>query len=146
MKGPRRPWSGVIAVEGRATPDGRCLEPGALTWPSNQQLPLYGRGTLQIGWVTRIWREGHRIRAEGLTTGLPPTKFAADVAIGQVEVGPRDAYLADDGTWCPSVPPATLPLEALTESDDLLYVITAAELRLVRATATPAWLECVLDL
>jgi hypothetical protein len=63
-------WSGVIAIEGELTGDGRLMEPGALYWDDASITLLWDRtdgdhSGMVVGTVTRIWRDGDRIMAEG---------------------------------------------------------------------------------
>lgn len=55
-------WSGVIALEGTPTEDGRVIAHGALHWSPPVRLQVPGQ---RSGVVRRIWREGGFIWAEG---------------------------------------------------------------------------------
>jgi hypothetical protein len=62
---PSHRWSGIIAIEGEPTGNGRLIANGALTWPEHD-LPLtYEIDGRRIGSVEEIWRDGDLIRAKG---------------------------------------------------------------------------------
>lgn len=64
-------WTGVIAIEGTPTGDGRLLENGALFWETLPIPLIWDRDDgdhsgLVVGTVTNIWRENNgEVRAEG---------------------------------------------------------------------------------
>lgn len=73
------PWSGVLAVEGVATGDGREFAPGSLTWPdpATTTIPLRWQkedahggmlmnGVVTVGRIDSISREGNRILGTGI--------------------------------------------------------------------------------
>lgn len=57
-------WSGVIAIEGTSTTDGRLIEPDALSWEC--PIPIVNPDQGCIGVVRRIWRDSGQILAEGV--------------------------------------------------------------------------------
>ena len=63
-------WTGVITIEGEATGDGRLIEVGALSWDAGPWPVIWDREDgdhtgATIGSMTRIWRDGGLVRAEG---------------------------------------------------------------------------------
>ena len=63
-------WTGVIAIEGEPTGDGRLLETGALYWETLPLALIWDRQegdhtAMTVGSVTRIWRDGGKVMAEG---------------------------------------------------------------------------------
>ena len=83
-------WQGVIAVEGQPTGDGRMIERGALTWDADPIALIWDRhegdhtGTV-VGRVTRIWRDGDDIMAEGdLSQSDDPETQAAVARVAEL--------------------------------------------------------------
>lgn len=63
-------WTGVIAIEGEPTGDGRLLDMGSLYWETLPIALIWDREegdhtAMVVGSVTRIWRDGNLILAEG---------------------------------------------------------------------------------
>lgn len=76
LEGPLRPWSGVLAVEGVETGDGREFAAGSLEWPDLDEVvvplswqreaePQHMRSVV-VGRIQRIEREGSLIRGWGV--------------------------------------------------------------------------------
>ena len=69
---PGATWSGVLAVEGIPTGDGRMFEAGSMRW-DNLPVPLRWvrqdegehRGAVVVGRILEVWRDGAEIRARG---------------------------------------------------------------------------------
>lgn len=69
---PLAAWEGVLIVEGTPTGDGRMFEPNSLRWDA-LPIPLgWARedgqgheGSVVVGRITEIWRDGPAIRARG---------------------------------------------------------------------------------
>lgn len=69
---PLAAWTGVLIVEGSPTGDGRMFEPNSLRW-DDLPIPLgWARedgqgheGSVVVGRITEIWRDGAEIRARG---------------------------------------------------------------------------------
>lgn len=58
-------WTGIIAIEGEPTGNGRLIANGALSWPDHP-LPLTNEiDGAEVGTVEEIWRDGDLIRAKG---------------------------------------------------------------------------------
>ncbi|AWN07804.1 hypothetical protein HOT31_gp134 [Microbacterium phage Hendrix] len=83
---------GVIAIEGRASEDGRVLENGGLTWTVPIPIRLFGtEQPIPVGSIVEIERDGDMIRARGVIsvevldenyTGLAATLDGVQVAAG----------------------------------------------------------------
>lgn len=63
-------WTGVIAIEGETTGDGRLLDPGSLNWGEGPWALIWDReegdhSGQVVGSMTRIWRDGNMVRGEG---------------------------------------------------------------------------------
>lgn len=84
-------WSGVIGMESTITGDGRLIEENALRWGADP-LPLRWvaedtgghQGAVVVGSITRIWRDGAYIRAEGF---IDLGSSAGREAARQMEMG-----------------------------------------------------------
>lgn len=135
----RIPWSGVVAVVGVESVDGRLILADALDLsigPSGIWLGDAGEGVARepIGTVEAVWTDGNLIRAAG--TRLP------------VEVPRGLAIIVDGMHVAPQEPPTVV------EEEDGTVTVTAstkpmtvehARLRMVYVTDLPAWPECVMD-
>lgn len=78
--GKTAPWRGPLTVEGIETGDGREFDAGSLSWPEEiapGEVPLRWNKedshggeartkTVNVGSITRIWREGSLVMGEGL--------------------------------------------------------------------------------
>lgn len=82
-------FTGVIAVEGRATPDGRLIEPGALSWDKKPTIAVVDAGNALIGAITSIERVEEVIRVEGYFHGTPPSDRGASMAIDKQVMRPK---------------------------------------------------------
>jgi hypothetical protein len=123
-------WSGVIAIEGSPTGDGRMLETGALRWET-LPIPLIwdrqeGDHSGQVvGSVTNIWRDGETgsVMAEGDLSSSDDSDTAAAVA--------RVRELLTEGAVGVSVglDSETLELRAdpdlLPEEDEMPFLVAA---------------------
>jgi hypothetical protein len=58
-------WTGIIAIEGEPTGDGRLIAAGALSWPDHPLALTHEIDGHAIGTVEEIWRDGDLIRAKG---------------------------------------------------------------------------------
>jgi hypothetical protein len=105
------PWTGVIAVEGVDSTDGRHVEPGALTW-SELPLPVMHDERL-VGRVDKITRDGSLIRASGVLFEIIQERTLA-VTVDAIEVFPvgdglsrmyfraariRNVFIGTDSIW-----------------------------------------------
>ena len=167
---PRR-IAGIIAQEGIPTGDSRIIEPGALTWGAGpwplRWQPRDSGGhseSLQVGSITRIWRDGQNIRAEGELSDSRVTeireavdRFAelADAGTVGVSIGMDDdtvelrvkkelVWWLDDDDDAEPAPRDTTPDKdgrirlAKFSVDDLRWHFLSARIREVTAVDTPA--------
>jgi hypothetical protein len=94
-----RNWTGVIALEGEQTDDGRLLAPGSLTWDA-LPLPLQQRSGADksaelVGTIEAIERVGSEIHASGRIRGRESGQTAS---IGiEVDAASWDATIHRDG-------------------------------------------------
>ena len=120
-------WSGVIAVEGRETLDGRLIRPGALTWEA-EGFPLLLVGTPEssdywdrrrVGTIEHIERlAGGIIRGEGFLTGDLPELLDLGVFV--------DHAVWDEHSFVPQV-------------------LNVGRIRSVTVGDEKCWDECVLE-
>jgi hypothetical protein len=121
-------WHGVVALEGQPTGDGRSFAEGSITW---RQPPLPLRwpradngehlGSVTVGTVERLWREGGRIHAEGVLL----ENEEADELIG---------LLAEGAAGGPSIDADSM---SLAEGDDAQF--GAGRISAVTMVAIPAF-------
>lgn len=140
------PWHGVLAPEGVPTGDRRMFAEGAMRH-RDLPLPLLWQrttdeghdGSVVVGRIDRIWREGNLIKAEGV--------FAATDEGDEVVMGIVDGYF---GGVSVDVDDATLELRtpdgiALSEGDmiepDTLRVITDGRISAATMVSIPAFAE-----
>lgn len=109
-------WTGIIAVEGEPTGDGRLIAAGALTWPDHP-LPLtHEIDGETIGTVEEISRDGDLIRASGTIK---------DASYGYIH----------------SVGVSLTDPQAEGDFDGSFSVVTKAEIREVAIVASAAWAD-----
>lgn len=79
-------WSGVIAVEGAPTGDGRTLALGATRWRDRISLFTVDHAS-SVGTIDEVWRDGTLIRARGTITddSLLPVSVAIDAGDADME-------------------------------------------------------------
>lgn len=162
-------WTGVLAVEGEPTGDGRVIEAGALRWG---ELPIPLRwakedegghfGAVVVGRINAIVRNGANIEAEGdfdlgseegreaarqvaegLTTGV-----SVDLDDVDMEVRIAGDLLSDEdieeGVEVPAEPDEDADGRIVVmeiKSDDELLVTKDARIRAATMVATPAFVE-----
>lgn len=97
-EGPFAYWTGVLAVEGKETGDGREFAPGSLEWEDPDQviIPLmwqreseerHGHSVV-VGRITKIERRGGEIHGWGLIKlGIPEGKIVADLMNDKIAGG-----------------------------------------------------------
>lgn len=160
-------WTGIVAVEGRPTGDGRQIEQGALDWET--PLPLTWRregggheGAVVVGTVWHMRRDGEAIRAEGTfdlgsDEGRESARHVAEtltdgasMELDAVEAELRvRADVLDDGER-PDISgqvddDGRIVIDEYRH-DDWLEVTTAGRIRTVAQVTTPAFDETVLEL
>lgn len=158
-------FTAIIAIEGIPTGDGRELAPRSLAFESNQPYPLRFKpdGThdgIVVGTISRVWRSGSEIRAEGdlhLDSADPDVTAAASrvaelaeeglagLSVGmddqQVEIRVRREAMEVVEVEEPAEPETTKDgrvVVARWKSDDELAVTISARLREVSVTDQPA--------
>ena len=162
-------WTGVLAVEGEPTGDGRVIEPNALRW-GDLPIPLRWAkedegghfGAVVVGRINSISRNGLRIEAEGdfdlgseegreaarqvsegLTTGV-----SVDLDDVDMEVRVAGDLLSNDvieeGFEVPTASEADADGRVTVmevSSDDEMLVTKDARVRAATMVATPAFVE-----
>lgn len=128
-------WSGIIAVEGEQSVDGRTIRPDGLTWgdeeiPLRQFVPMPSRegyadavtfGSVDPAMIER--REGGLIYAEGY------------VIEGALEVGMPLAITADRVEFVPDGDG--------NDETTSMTMVTGRIVEVVVPTQSPAWAQCV---
>lgn len=158
-------WSGVVAVEGVPTGDGRMIAEGALRW-GDLPLPLrWARedegghyGAVVVGRITTLRRAGGIIEAsgdfdlgseegreaarqvrEGLTTGVSVDLDDVDLEV-RVAADVLDVPAVDDPAEA-EVDADGMVVVAEINSDDELLITRDARVRAATIVATPAFVE-----
>lgn len=77
-------WTGVLAIEGEPTGDGRMIEAGATRWDDGPWALIWDREDgdhtgITVGSVTNIWRDGNLIRGSGFWSESDDPEAAADI-------------------------------------------------------------------
>ena len=115
-----RAWSGTVAVEGKASDDGRLIPADVLQW----KLPLvlvHEDRWRTVGRVDKIERDGERIRAFGIFHEGAP----------EIQPGERPTIM-------------TFQSEVDQRRKDVA-LFTKAEIRAVIISRRAAWPECSFD-
>lgn len=145
------PWSGVIAVEGEFTGDGRKFDPGALTWDfTHGPLPLTWEeeggshdNARHVAWIDSLERQGNLIMGSGT---IFDEEFAAYLdKAGQIGISiePDDISMSvvlpegDQQEPDPSMG-GTYPL---LEEQELIH---KGRIRAAAAVHVPAFIESVI--
>jgi hypothetical protein len=114
-------WTGIIAIEGEPTGDGRLLAAGSLDWPDHPLALTHEIDGPQVGTVEEIWRDGDLIRAKGTIE---------DANLGHFH----------------SVGVALQDPQAEGDFDGSFSVVTKATIREVGIVAAAAWADAQISL
>jgi 2'-5' RNA ligase len=158
-----RLWTGVLAVEGITTGDGREFAPGALTWADQvlirwQKETAHGGEhdvTVTVGRADKVWRDGEKIMGAGVLDIKSPDGFeirrrlndgfaggisidADDIADADVEVVWPESPTGDEGD-------AGNPLDALFGRPEKI-VYHGGRVRGATLVDIPAFVEATVSL